>query len=37
MLDHDLEEVWMDWRRKEGEILERRKREMFCPKPRERK
>jgi hypothetical protein len=29
MLDHDLEEVWMDWRRKEGEILERRRREMF--------
>jgi hypothetical protein len=29
MLDHDLEEVWMDWRRKEGAYLERRRRERF--------
>ena len=30
MLDHDLEEVWMDWRRKEGAILrEKGERKVF--------
>jgi hypothetical protein len=28
---------WMDWREEGGAILERRRRELFLSKPRERK